>query len=468
MRFGDLCRTTWFWFALCILLAVPELASAGLYNPCEVDEGPFLKEFYDKERNNGFRVTYLKYYSCSAPGVKVENPFRQRYLLMEELQKTGRAPLKEAIISLHGKIQLYQFFMLMEELQKSGDLREAFRNVADVRPLADELIRLQDEFDLRCRQALSLSEYLIRRNKAIEAYELLLPQSSMVGDNFLILANLAMACQQMAEADKNEPDYQKAIFYQKEALKLWPHTWKELTEKSPKLRILWEEIFRNQDPAAAFLRCRTAEEYFLKLLQSRQARRKATQVSVDALFPLKDSDTKTIRYVGDNGKFSPGKLAAGEKAKLPNGDIDAALAIVQQLVVWLPMDSRLYWQMGELYNARGGPDDLRAAQSIFDELVQNFNERSPEVMKRWPILNNFRIPPGPPRSLPITLLEPDNTDNRPKKGTDDSNKGSSDTQPLPLGWNTVAIAFGLGFVLAVFGQWQLREILRRRSLSRRP
>ena len=38
------------------------------------------------------------------------------------------------------------------------------------------------------------------------------------------------------------------------------------------------------------------------------------------------------------------------------------------------MDPGLYWQLGELYNARGTPGDLRAAQLIFDDLVWNMNE----------------------------------------------------------------------------------------------
>lgn len=90
MRLGDLSGTTVSWLALCTLIAVPDLANAGLYNPCEMDEGPFIVEFFDKERNNGFQLILFKYRSCSAPGVEVENPFRQRYLLLEEMQKTAR------------------------------------------------------------------------------------------------------------------------------------------------------------------------------------------------------------------------------------------------------------------------------------------------------------------------------------------------------------------------------------------
>src|SRR5262249_51405106 len=77
-----------------------------------------------------------------------------------------------------------------------------------------------------------------------------------------------------------------------------------------------------------------AEEYHLKLVRLRQ-RRPADGQELDDLFG--------IRYVGESGKYEPGKLAAAEQKKLPS---DAA-AIVQQLALWLPADGRLLWQLAE-------------------------------------------------------------------------------------------------------------------------
>ncbi len=96
--------------------------------------------------------------------------------------------------------------------------------------------------------------------------------------------------------------------------------------------------------------------YLLRLLHQRQreTRRgsfRETEAGLDDLFG--------VRYVGESGQFEPGTLAAEQKAKLP---VDA-LAVVQQLLLWLPSDRRLYWQLGELYNAQG---DLRRAEAIFD------------------------------------------------------------------------------------------------------
>jgi hypothetical protein len=78
----------------------------------------------------------------------------------------------------------------------------------------------------------------------------------------------------------------------------------------------------------------------------------------DAIWPVK--------WVNDAGLYEPGKLAAAEKAKLPGGDFTEALATVQQLVLWFPLDIRLYWLLGELYAAKG---DFHAAKRVMDECV---------------------------------------------------------------------------------------------------
>jgi tetratricopeptide (TPR) repeat protein len=105
----------------------------------------------------------------------------------------------------------------------------------------------------------------------------------------------------------------------------------------------------------------TLERAQLKLLrlrlregQGRPARGQRPAVDVDELFPVK--------FVGPSGKYEAGKIADDEKAKLPAD----AVAVVQQLLLWTPEDTRLYWLLGELYNARG---DLTSADAIFEECV---------------------------------------------------------------------------------------------------
>jgi hypothetical protein len=109
-----------------------------------------------------------------------------------------------------------------------------------------------------------------------------------------------------------------------------------------------------------------AEEYHLKLVQLRQRRPKNTQ-KLDDLFD--------VRYVGPSGKYEPGKVAEAERKKLPAG----AVAVVQQLLLWLPGDGLLLWQLGEMANAHG---DVRTAAGIFEGCVSEFGLQSPELRRR--------------------------------------------------------------------------------------
>src|SRR5205823_1779382 len=69
------------------------------------------------------------------------------------------------------------------------------------------------------------------------------------------------------------------------------------------------------------------EEYHLKLVRIRQARPTDSQ-SLDDLFG--------VRYVSDGGRYEPGKLTTVERKKIPSD----AVAIVQQLALWVPADGR--------------------------------------------------------------------------------------------------------------------------------
>ena len=80
-----------------------------------------------------------------------------------------------------------------------------------------------------------------------------------------------------------------------------------------------------------------------------------------------------VKFVNEAGVYEPGALAPAEKARLPGGDFREALATVQELVLWFPLDIRLYWLLGELYAARGDVSgsisDFEAARRIMDECV---------------------------------------------------------------------------------------------------
>ena len=110
-----------------------------------------------------------------------------------------------------------------------------------------------------------------------------------------------------------------------------------------------------------------AESLHLKLVRERATDGKRPALLLDNLFG--------VNYVGETGKPEPGTIAASEKKKLPAN----AVALVQQLALWLPNDGRLLWQLGELANAFG---DVRTAANLLDGCVTEFALESPDLRNR--------------------------------------------------------------------------------------
>ena len=105
---------------------------------------------------------------------------------------------------------------------------------------------------------------------------------------------------------------------------------------------------------------REAERLHLKLVRLR-ARQSRDAQTLDDLFG--------IQYIGPDGKFEAGRLAAAQRKRLP----DDAIALVQQLALWLPADGRLLWQLAELAGANG---DVATAAAIMDGCVTEFGLRA--------------------------------------------------------------------------------------------
>src|SRR4029077_21067562 len=85
-------------------------------------------------------------------------------------------------------------------------------------------------------------------------------------------------------------------------------------------------------------------------------------------------------------------LAAKEREKLPKG----AVAIVQQLLIWIPgaapgmEDTRLYWLRGELYNAQGFTSN---AAYIFDRCVWSHRFAATELREHQKVVKDA-LPPA--------------------------------------------------------------------------
>jgi Flp pilus assembly protein TadD len=102
---------------------------------------------------------------------------------------------------------------------------------------------------------------------------------------------------------------------------------------------------------------RPVEQLHLKLVRLR-ARQGRDAQDLDDLFGISYRE--------------PGVLSAAQRKRLPND----AIALLQQLALWLPADGRLLWQLGELAGANG---DVATAAAILDGCVTEFGLRSAEL-----------------------------------------------------------------------------------------
>jgi tetratricopeptide (TPR) repeat protein len=184
-------------------------------------------------------------------------------------------------------------------------------------------------------EQLNLGADLIRLGRAPEAIDVLTRAAALERRNFMLLANLGTAHQL-------DGHWARAIDYLEQARDSWPQEHSGMTPQQLK----WY---------------RRAEDYQMKLIRLRahEALRQPAGLqkpadTVDDLFG--------VRFIGESGKYEAARLAASERSKLPAD----AVAIVQQLLIWLPADARLYWLLGELLNAQG---DVASAAIIFDECL---------------------------------------------------------------------------------------------------
>jgi hypothetical protein len=114
------------------------------------------------------------------------------------------------------------------------------------------------------------------------------------------------------------------------------------------------------------------EEAHLKLVRLRLKQKAAVQ-ELDDLFG--------VRFVNDKGEYEAGRLADEERKKLPV----RAVAVAQQLALWLPADGRLLWQLAELAAAHG---DVASAAAMMEGCVVQFGMTNPELRRRRLLLRD--------------------------------------------------------------------------------
>jgi len=228
-------------------------------------------------------------------------------------------------------------------------------------------------------------------------------------------------------------DWGEAIRFHQEGLldTEMPQTVKGLTSAQ---RDWWKKLDTQYLPRFYKLRLDETESH-KGLSQTELAKRNETE-EVLPLFPLPDSDPpKTpVRFVNDAGVYQPSHLAAAEQAKLPAD----AIAIVQQLLLWFPGETRLYWLLAELYAAS---NNLRDAAILFERCSWSRQYGNRKVMMEHRTAVQSAVPKDPPpEDAPLTLPETDSPQTPEPQSPDQT----------PISMKTIWYYFGAIGLIVVF------------------
>ena len=210
---------------------------------------------------------------------------------------------------------------------EAGPLRMRYRQEAE------KLQARADKGKLSPDEIADLGALYVRLGETAQAVELLRPAQRAHPNHFAIAANLGAAWQLHG-------DLRQAEAALEESVRLVPGKFLPL------------------------------EEAHLKLVRLRQRTKPG---ELDDLFG--------IRFVNDKDAYEPGKLAARQAKKLPS----KAVAITQQLALWLPADGPLLWQLAELANAHG---DIRNGAAMMEGCVVTFAMQNATLRKHRLILRD--------------------------------------------------------------------------------
>jgi hypothetical protein len=162
-----------------------------------------------------------------------------------------------------------------------------------------------------------------------------------------------------------------------------------------------------------------------------------------------------VRFVGENGLYVAAELAAAERKKLPPD----ALAIVQQLVLWHPQDARLYWLLGELYNADG---DVGTAANILEACTFAMGYTNPTVIEHRRVLKPAAEAMAKAQDEQIARVRQQEAEDRKREeerdAADRERQAQAERDYQKRFWWIVAVGVGLAVLLVYY---QLREVVRR-------
>jgi tetratricopeptide (TPR) repeat protein len=298
---------------------------------------------------------------------------------------------------------LFRQDVLLDLLQIANPLQES--------PLRKEYLKARDGLWPKVKSGggspadrINLGYYLIRLRQYEDALGVLVGGARQERrPDFRLLANLATAYQHTGQ-------FREA----REYLGLARDDWPQECPPIPPEQLKWY---------------RKAEALHRKLVILR-SKETLGQPSGKAKPPEAVDDLFEVRFVGDSGLYEAGKIAAAEQQKLPPD----AVALVQQLLVWLPEDTRLYWLLGEVLNAKG---DVAGAEKIFEDCLWSRGLSAPALREhRQVLLAALPQPEAPP------------------------GEWAPDSRRLE-------VVLGLaGLLILVLGYWQVRQLFRRRAAAR--
>ncbi len=383
---------------LMVFVFVTQPAQAGIYTTFDTDHE--IKA-YSRDFRNFFKRIHDELKTVAVDPSEGQPPIRKRYLMMEMLGRSGTGNLKT----------------------------------------------LEDK--------LNYSAVLIRRGKAYEATQQLMPLTREHPENFIVWSQFAMANFLSNNADfrKKSPELMT------QTLKLWPTNY-ALVKEELKPFVISLGLVETE-----FDRFRAAEVHLERLIRNRvrearlEAQGKPAEETVDPIFvEIIDGERKPIRYVNNKGLFEPGKIADEEKKKLPSQSVE----IVEQLLIWMPGDQRLLWQLAEVFNAIAMDTQkedqknraIRDAYAIFNEIDPPLNRTRfalKEIQSRKEKLGEF-VRNLPPEQL-LAAVQLGNI----LKDEDPSAAARREW------WRTLTVGGVTGFAVGLFALWQLQEFRRRRQ-----
>ncbi len=330
----------------------------------------------------------------------------------------------------YGTATAGEFRIRYTVLLNAGDVNPARTENADRKKYLDRIAASRQRRDLTPAELAGLAADLLRVRDTEAALDLLAPRSRDRNPDFRILANLA-------HAHALRKEWSDALRIQS-YLAFDYDVPEDLAGTTPAQRAWLQKLER---------------KHYRRWLEIHQERdRKKSPPSEETIFPLFE-----VNFVGESGKYEPGKQAAAEKAKLPPD----AIAIVQQLMLWDPDDAALQWLLAELYAASGR---LRESESIFNQVVESRQYSNRPLFMEHRAAVRDAVAKLPPESSPEDVALPPTSE--PAPSTDPDPK-SDDSAFLPSTDRVVVVLAAFGAFLGFLVFLKLRSRSRRYPLSSR-